>query len=116
MDTYKIENLPLPQEDSEAATKKYVHDVAKTLTLEDALIKKNGGYNISDAYINMNYNRIKNVGIPINTSDSANKGYVDAVGETLRENINKRPHIIYFVVIFMRMNISLLLVEPHALH
>ena len=35
MDNNKIENLPEPKEGSDAATKKYVDDVAKTLTLEE---------------------------------------------------------------------------------
>ena len=43
IDNNKIENLPEPREDSDAATKKYVDDVAKTLTLEEALVKENGG-------------------------------------------------------------------------
>ena len=55
----KVENLPEPRKDSDAATKKYVDDVAKTLTLEEALIKENGGYNVANAYINMNFNNIK---------------------------------------------------------
>ena len=46
IDNNKIENLPEPREDSDAATKKYVDDVAKTLTLDEALVKENGGYNI----------------------------------------------------------------------
>ena len=59
IDNNKIESLPEPRVDSDAATKKYVDDVAKTLTLEEALIKENGGYNVADAYINMNFNNIK---------------------------------------------------------
>ena len=43
IDNNKIENLPEPREDSDAATKKYVDDVAKTLTLEEALVRENGG-------------------------------------------------------------------------
>ena len=42
IDNNKIKNLPKPREDSDAATKKYVDDVAKTLTLDEALIKENG--------------------------------------------------------------------------
>ena len=58
MDTNKIKNLPIPKKDSEAATKKYVDDITKTLTVEDALRKENGGYNV--------------VG-----DDAVTKGYVD---------------------------------------
>ena len=58
IDNNKIENLPEPREDSDAATKKYVDDVAKTLTLEEALIKETRGYNVANVYINMNFNNI----------------------------------------------------------
>ena len=77
IDNNKIENLPEPKKGSDAATKKYVDDVAKTLTLEKALIKENGGYNVANAYINMNFNNIKNIGEPGHISDAATKGYVD---------------------------------------
>ena len=70
IDNNKTENLPEPKEDSDAATKKYVGDVAKTLTLEEALIKENGGYNVANAYINMNFNNIKNIGEHGHISDA----------------------------------------------
>ena len=62
IDNNKIENLPEPREDSDAATKKYVDDVAKTLTLEEALIKETRGYNVANVYINMNFNNINKEG------------------------------------------------------
>ena len=40
IDNNKIENLPEPMDDGDAATKKYVDDVAKTLTVEEALKRK----------------------------------------------------------------------------
>ena len=83
IDNNKIENLPEPREDSDAATKKYVDDVAKTLTLEKALVRENGGYNVANAYINMNFNNIKNVGEPGHISDVATKGYVDETAKSL---------------------------------
>ena len=88
IDNNKIENLPEPKEDSDAATKKYVDDIAKTLTLEEALIKENGGYNVANAYINMNFNNIKNIGEPGHTSDAATKGYVD---ESITNKIENLP-------------------------
>ena len=94
IDNNKIENLPEPQEDSDAATKKYVDDVAKTLTLEEALIKENGGYNVANAYISMNFNNIKNIGEPGHISDAATKGYVDETVEPLKEKVNKSKPII----------------------
>ena len=72
-----VYNVPDPVNPQDVATKEYVDDVAKTLTLEEALIKENGGYNVANAYINMNFNNIRNLGIPSNISDAATKGYVD---------------------------------------
>ena len=78
IDTHKMKNLPEPVDDGDAVNKKYVDDVAKTLTSEEALLKENGGYNIVGAsYINMNFNTIKNVGLPVHESDATPKNYVD---------------------------------------
>ena len=89
IDNNKIENLPEPREDSDAATKKYVDDVAKTLTLEEALIK--GGYNIANAYINMNYNSIRNLGEPNNPADAITKSFME---NSVSQAIQKRTHLI----------------------
>ena len=91
IDNNKIENLPEPREDSDAATKKYVDDVAKTLTLEEALIKENGGYNIANAYINMNYNSIRNLGEPNNPADAVTKSFME---NSVSKAIQKRTHVI----------------------
>ena len=93
IDNNKIENLPEPREDSDAATKKYVDDVAKTLTLEEALIKENGGYNIANAYINMNYNSIRNLGETNNPADAVTKSFMEnsvskAINDVLEKDIN----------------------------
>ena len=77
MQGYTLMNVLDPADAQDVATKQYVDDVAKTLTLEEALIKENGGYNIANAYINMNFNNIKNIGEPGHISDAATKGYVD---------------------------------------
>ena len=94
IDNNKIENLPEPREDSDAATKKYVDDVAKTLTLDEALVKENGGYNIIDnAYINMNFGNIRNIGEPSLISDAATKGYVDeSITKEIKKGIEKETH------------------------
>ena len=95
IDNNKIENLPEPREDSDAATKKYVDDVAKTLTLEEALVRENGGYNVANSYINMNFNNIKNIGEPGHISDAATKGYVDnSINDVVDKAINQRTHLI----------------------
>ena len=90
IDNNKIENLPEPR-DTDAATKKYVDDVAKTLTLEEALIKENGGYNIANAYINMNYNSIRNLGEPNNPADAVTKSFME---NSVSKDIQKRTHVI----------------------
>ena len=78
IDNQKMENLPEPVDDGDAVNKKYVDEMAKTLTLEEALLKENGGYNIVGAsYINMNFNTIKNVGLPVHETDATPKNYVD---------------------------------------
>ena len=77
MDTNKIDNLPTPKEDSEAATKKYVDDIAKTPTVEEALIKENGGYNVVGGFLNMSHNEIRNLKSPENRDNAVTKGYVD---------------------------------------
>ena len=95
IDNNKIENLPEPKEDSDAATKKCVDDVAKTLTLEEALVRENGGYNVANAYININFNNIKNIGEPGHISDAATKGYVDnSINDVVDKAINQRTHLI----------------------
>ena len=68
----------------DGANKKYVDDVSASLTLEDVLLKENGVYNIADAYVNMNYNPIKNLATPEDDEDAVTKKYVD---DTLSGNI-----------------------------
>ena len=72
-----IENLPTPQKDSEAATKKYVDDIAKTLTVEEALIKENGGYNVVEGYLNMNHHEIRNLKSPEEGHEAVSKEYLE---------------------------------------
>ena len=77
MDTNKLGNLAEPQEDGDAVNKKYVNDIAKSLTDEEALIKENGGYNVIVGYLNINFNEIKNLKSPENHNDAVTKEYVD---------------------------------------
>ena len=65
--------------------KKYVDDVTKSFS--SALLKENGEYNVADAYINMNYNAIRNLATPLDDGDAANKKYVDNVTETVKDNV-----------------------------
>ena len=101
IDNQKVENLPDPVDEKDAVNKKYVDDVAKSLTLEDALIRENGGYNIAKAYLNMNFNNIRNVGNPQSEADAVPRRFVeDMIKEVeekmqkVEEKINKRKQLI----------------------
>ena len=94
IDNQKVENIPDPVDEKDAVNKKYVDDVAKSLTLEEALIRENGGYNIAEAYINMNYNNIRNVGLPKDEADAVPRSFVDNMIKAVEEKIKKRKQLI----------------------
>ena len=96
IDNNKVYNLPEPENDSDATTKKYVDELAKSLTLENALLKENGGYNVlGNAYINMNFNRIKNVADPVHTSDAVSKSFLDrTLVEEIELSRKRAQHVI----------------------
>ena len=113
IDNHKMENLPEPLEDGDAVNKKYVDEIVEDLTLKQGLIRENGGFNLVDSYINMNFNNIRNVGYPQNNADAVSKNFVDnmigslkettektmvdsftRLGKMLTEGLKKRKHII----------------------
>ena len=77
IDNHKMENLPDPVDEKDAVNKKYIDEVVENLTLKQGLVRENGGFNLVDSYINMNFNNIRNVGLPVHESDAAPKNYVD---------------------------------------
>ena len=77
MDNHKMENLPDPVDEKDAVNKKYIDEVVENLTLKQGLVRENGGFNLVDSYINMNFNNIRNVGLPVHESDATPKNYVD---------------------------------------
>ena len=77
IDNYKMENLPEPLKDGDAANKKYVDGVVEDLTLKQGLVRENGGFNLVDSYINMNFNNIRNVGLPNHEEDAVPRSFVD---------------------------------------
>ena len=87
IDNHKMENLPEPLEDGDAVNKKYVDGVVEDLTLKQGLIRENGGFNLVDSYINMNFNNIRNVGNPQSNTDAVPLGFVENM-------FNKRPYLI----------------------
>ena len=89
IDNHKMENLPEPLEDGDAVNKKYIDGIVKDLTLKQGLIRENGGFNLVDSYINMNFNNIRNVGYPQNNADAVPKNFVDEMIGSLKETTEK---------------------------
>ena len=91
IDNHKMENLREPLEDGDAVNKKYVDGIVEDLTLKQGLIRENGGFNLVDSYINMNFNNIRNVGNPKHEADAVPFGFMV---KELEEKINKRKQLI----------------------
>ena len=89
-----MENLPDPVDDKDAVNEKYIDDVVENLTLKQGLIRENGGFNLVDSYINMNFNNIRNVGLPKHEADAVPRSFVDSMIKEVEEKINKRKHLI----------------------
>ena len=70
------------------------YSTVENLTLEKALVKENGGYNVADSYINMNFNRIRNIAPPKHNEDAVPRSFVDGEILAVEEKIKKRTHII----------------------
>ena len=98
IDNHKMENLPDPVDDKDAVNKKYIDGIVENLTLKQGLIRENGGFNLVDSYINMNFNNIRNVGLPKDESDAVPRRFVQDVVKEVEEKINKtmekRTHLI----------------------
>ena len=94
IDNHKIENLPDPVDEKDAANKKYIDGIIENLTLKQGLIRENGGFNLVDSYINMNFNSIRNVGFPNHNEDAVPRSFVDSMIKEVEEKINKRKHLI----------------------
>ena len=94
IDNHKMENIPDPVDEKDAVNRKYVDGIVENLTLKQGLIRENGGFNLVDSYINMNFNNIRNVGNPIHGADAVPRLFVDGVVKDLEEKINKRKHLI----------------------
>ena len=94
IDNQKMENLPEPLEDGDAVNKKYIDGIVEALTLKQGLVRENGGFNLVESYINMNFNNIRNVGYPQHNEDAVPRSFVDNMAKTLIEKIDKRKHVI----------------------
>ena len=87
IDNHKMENLPEPLEDGDAVNEKYVDGVVEDLTLKQGLIRENGGFNLVDSYINMNFNNIRNVGLPNHEADAVPRSFVDEEIKTVMKRV-----------------------------
>ena len=95
IDNQKMENVADPVDETDAVNKKYVDGAVENLKFEEPLIRENGGYNITDAYINMNFNNIRNVGNPKDETDAVPRRFVDDMVKAVEEKIIKeRKHLI----------------------
>ena len=89
IDNQKMENLPEPLEDGDAVNKKYVDGIVEDLTLKQGLVRENGGFNLVDSYINMNFHNIRNVGNPKHKADAVPRSFVDDMIGSLKETTEK---------------------------
>ena len=94
IDNHKMENLPDPVDEKDAVNKKYIDEIVESLTLKQGLIRENGGFNLVDSYINMNFNNIRNLGLPKDEADAVPRRFVDGEIRAVEEKINKRKHLI----------------------
>ena len=89
IDNQKMENLPEPVDEKDAVNKKYIDGIVENLTLKQGLVRENGGFNLVDSYINMNFNNIRNVGYPKHTEDAVPRSFVDDMVKTIEEKVQK---------------------------
>ena len=89
IDNHKMENLPDPVDEKDAVNKKYIDGIVENLTLKQGLIRENGGFNLVDSYINMNFHNIRNVGFPKDESDAVPRRFVENMVKEVEEKINK---------------------------
>ena len=94
IDNQKVENVPDPVDEKDAVNKKYIDEAFKELTLKQGLIRENGGFNLVDSYINMNFNNIRNVGLPKHDWDASPKRFVENLVEELEKKMEKRKQLI----------------------
>ena len=89
IDNHKMENLPDPVDEKDAVNKKYIDGIVENLTLKQGLIRENGGFNLVDSYINMNFQNIRNVGLPKDEADAVPRRFVDDEILAVEEKIIK---------------------------
>ena len=94
IDNHKMENLPDPVDEKDAANKKYIDGIVENLTLKQGLIRENGGFNLVDSYINMNFHNIRNVGLPKDEADAVPRSFLDGKIKEVEEKMEKNKQLI----------------------
>ena len=94
IDNHKMENLPDPVDEKDAVNKKYIDGIVENLTLKQGLIRENGGFNLVDSYINMNFHNIRNVGLPKDESDAVPRRFVDNMIKDVEKRFKNTKHLI----------------------
>ena len=90
IDNHKMENLPDPVDEKDAVNKKYIDGIVENLTLKQGLVRENGGFNLVDSYINMNFHNIRNVGLPKDESDAVPRRFVDSMIKEVEEKFKNQ--------------------------
>ena len=94
IDNHKMENIPDPVDEKDAVNKKYIDEIVENLTLKQGLVRENGGFNLVDSYINMNFNNVRNLGLPKDEADAVPKRFVDSMIKEVEEKLKKRKQLI----------------------
>ena len=94
IDNQKMENVPDPVDEKDAANKKYIDGIVEALTLKQGLVRENGGFNLVDSYINMNFNRVRNIPYPHHNEDAVPRSFLDGKIKEVEEKIKKRIQLI----------------------
>ena len=89
IDNHKMENLPDPVDEKDAVNKKYIDGIVENLTLKQGLIRENGGFNLVDSYINMNFQNVRNLGFPKDESDAVPRKFVQDVIRDVETKVQK---------------------------
>ena len=90
IDNQKMENLPDLVDEKDAVNKKCIDGIVEALTLKQELVRENGGFNLVDSYINMNFNNIRNVGYPQHNEDAVPRSFVDNMADSIKESTDKK--------------------------
>ena len=94
IDNQKMENVPDPVDEKDAANKKYIDGIVEALTLKQGLVRENGGFNLVDSYINMNFNRVRNIPYPHHNEDAVPRSFLENMINEVEEKIEKKSYII----------------------